>query len=1462
MSKQSSQPAAPESAASQALVTIICRSIGRPELAEALRSVAAQTYPDIELLLVAAAGQDLDPDSLPLPVRVLRGDGRLNRPAAANLGLSEARGDYLLFLDEDDWIAPGHVESLLNALESDASAIAAYSNTVMTSPAGEELPQRFARDWDPDFLRRDNYLPIHSVLFRAAVRERDCRFDETLEIYEDWDFWLQVAALGDFHHVDETSAYYRAGGQSETAVVEESDKYRAGHANALAREKVFEKWKSRWSGADINRMLGSADETRQALQQEFERAVRDKQEILETSRENSKKLNDALAEKNREVNLGIERLAARDRALESANRQLREQRQDLENLGAQHQRLLQQHEELDRGVKEILDSFSWRVTRPYRFVRHRLRRLLSGEPLSDEAVVESTAGDSQTGEGRNEPDSETGSGGEHGGEKIHCQLDSPSSDQQLFSENMVLQGWALAPSGVATLTVTIDDLEYRSLRPGVSRPDVARLFPHLEHAPTCGFYERLPLLYLETGEHELRLAITSPDGNRRELQQTFYLFKSSELYNAWLQCREQSQRQEAAGLASELAGAGTLRVLCQLDGSDAGELTLNSLARDCGPGVTLTLLGDGWQEALASHPDLEDYFESVGGARGLGGLDRSDWADEDWILFIRPGQVLSEQGLLRLRKAAEIRGSDLVYSDHDLLDEDGQRHSPVFTWQWSPEQLISHNYVGDLFLLRYRHWRDALDASLASQALPSAYGRLLDLTLAEPEVQRVAEPLWSRRQTEDDGAAEKESEVAALQAFIASHDLPAELEIKEDTRSLRWELEEQPLVSIVIPTMGKLSLVQPCLDSLLEGSDYPNFEVIILDNSRGANPEGIAWLRNKGLTVIECNEAFNWARLNNRGAEAANGDYLLFLNDDIEIPQPDWLEELMRQAQRDSVGAVGCKLLYPNGALQHAGVFLVNYGGGGLHLFHKLPPGPDLYQRLDLHVREVSAVTGACLLVSRAKFDEVRGFDEELAVVGNDVDFCLRLRQKGYRNIWTPRCTLIHHESISRESIVPREDEQALWRRWGELFLAGDPYYNPNLTLTKWDCSQDFDVPGEKLLTACRDAIDEAPRRAPVERVEGVNLIGYIRADMGLGEAVRADARALEAAAVDFGVINFETGNPGRMTNLTWRHKEMLSAPFDINLIHINGDMLPIVKSELPDHFFQDRMNIAYWAWELERIPDDWLASLSLVEEIWTPSRFVQEAVQRATDKPVHVIPHNVENSGAGHFDREHFRLPAEAFVFLAMYDTRSIAMRKNPQAVVRAFKQAFAGDDHSVCLLLKLNNATSTEVETLQAEIASHGNILISDANHSRAEIDSLLQCIDSYVSLHRSEGFGLGPAEAMSLGVPCILTNWSGNTDYMSDDNCLAVDYELVELEQDYGPYNRGQRWAEADVEQAAAHMRSLARDPALAASVGAAARQTIEERFSPAAVGQLMSQRLAEIRAERKAGSNAEPVQTPQQ
>ena len=1406
----------------------------------------------LELVLVNAAATDLSEFDACLgevPVIAVNTGQRLSRPQAANAGLKAAGGDYLMFLDEDDWIGDSHVQDLVEFLHSQNDARAVYSSTQRVDADNNLLDYIYAQDFDPAILRRDNFIPVHAMLFSKDLLQHGCAFDESFDIYEDWDFWLQLSQHTPFAHLDVISAFYRTGGDSNTALDDEMLRFAHEHPNAIAWEKVFDKWLPDWSGAELNQILAKletdvrshADVIRKrqveleklndalriagrqlvTLNKEHEKKIKDydlltrKNNVLEKEHEKKIKDYDLLTWKNNILEKEHEKKIKDYDLLTWKNNVLERERADLQ---AAHEELEEQHIQLDQAVREILSSFSWRITSPYRFLGNRIKRYLH------QALPHFRARVSR----------------EHN-QDIYFFVESPSASSQPFTEFLEIRGWAFSSRDELSIKLHIDEHLYLSFNEKQRRTDVAQAHADIPNADYSGFEERIVLDFLSSGRHTLKLVFTDTHGHCEEYEQAFYRFRKDELYQLW------ARHQASVASRHATHNTGTM-VNILLDGGDTVKGALDSVrsitAQTC-KDVRLFYAGDNW-DVIAGQLDESGIsrFQSEVVIVDSPAEAADRLRTGEFLLGMKAGERLQPHALAELLNDSVNCKADLVYCDHDFLDDSDEHREPVFTFGWSPDHLVCDNYIGNVFLLRCTAQTSRQLAGCDIEAW--RYAMLLEhLDIDADRVSRVAKVLWSRpAESPAQTRRRLDSEQAALENHLASQAIPARVSRDERFRYVDWQLNEEPLVSIIIPTMGKLELLHPCLESLLDNTAYRNYELVMLDNSRGRFPEGIAYLKEKNLTVIECDEDFNWARLNNIGARHAKGEYLLFLNDDIEIIDGNWLHELIKQAQRKAVGAVGALLYYPDGAIQHAGIFLVGHGGGCAHLFHRMMPNSGIYQRLDETVREVSAVTGACLMLARNKFEELDGFDEELAVVGNDVDLCLRLLQSGYRNIWTPKCRLVHHESISRKTIAPKEDEAAMWRRWGDQFRRGDFYYNPNLSREKWDCSLRIDISATELIEGVELQERNWLRPESQKPAPGVTLIAYIRAEMGLGEAARSDARAMEAAAIDFDILNFEYGNPGRMADLSWQHKECVDAPGEVILMHINPDFLLLAKQGLPKEFFNKRYLIAYWAWELEEIPEDWIPALDEVDEVWVPSNFVKAAVEQHAKVPVVTIPHCLNIEPSVEFSKSYFGLPENSYIFLAMFDTNSVAERKNPFAAINAFKRAFDRNDKSVCLVLKVNSSGGKDASALMSAISAYPNIRLIHQTRTRSEINSLLTNIDCYVSLHRSEGFGLGPAEAMCLGKATIITNWSGSTDFMPPDNCMAIDYRLVELERAYGPYRRGQRWAEPDIEQAVEAMRTLVANPELGTEAGLRAQQTIRESFSPSAVGKLMRARLESI------------------
>lgn len=370
---------------------------------------------------------------------------------------------------------------------------------------------------------------------------------------------------------------------------------------------------------------------------------------------------------------------------------------------------------------------------------------------------------------------------------------------------------------------------------------------------------------------------------------------------------------------------------------------------------------------------------------------------------------------------------------------------------------------------------------------------------------------------------------------------------------------------------------------------------------------------------------------------------------------------------------------------------------------------------------------------------------------------------------------------------------------------------------------------------------------APASIPRGVNLVGYVRAESGLGAVARGVASALESAGIPFNVINLESGNYSRHTDDSWSHKEVRTSDYDITIVCVNPDQSLHLRTYVPPHVLSERYVIGYWFWELAELPDEWLADFAFTDEVWAGSKFIGEAVSRKASGPVVPIPPVVRLSEGKTLTRNELGLPENRFLFLAMFDTRSVLQRKNPLGVLSAFKTAFPDDNSRVSLVMNFNNHDVNDplFQELRKQIGQDDRVVVLGGALDRDHITSLINACDCFVSLHRSEGFGLGPAEAMSLRKPAIITNWSGNTDYMTADNCLPVNYELVKLGRDYGPYKADQHWAEPDLEQAAHWMKKIAHDPDLASRIGARARETISTSFSAEAVGKKIQARLEEIR-----------------
>jgi glycosyltransferase involved in cell wall biosynthesis/2-polyprenyl-3-methyl-5-hydroxy-6-metoxy-1,4-benzoquinol methylase len=386
-----------------------------------------------------------------------------------------------------------------------------------------------------------------------------------------------------------------------------------------------------------------------------------------------------------------------------------------------------------------------------------------------------------------------------------------------------------------------------------------------------------------------------------------------------------------------------------------------------------------------------------------------------------------------------------------------------------------------------------------------------------------------------------------------------------------------------------------------------------------------------------------------------------------------------------------------------------------------------------------------------------------------------------------------------------------------------------------------------------RTADGEAARQTPTP---GVNIAGYFRAELGIGEAARLLTRALETGNIPHATTAYAETSSRKSHPFRDRGDEM--SRFDVNLVCVNGDQTPEFARSAGPEFFEGRHTAGYWFWELEHFPPTMHIGFDFVDEVWCATDFIADAVRSAGRKPVFTIPLPlVAPECAPGVDRKRLGLP-ERFMFLFIFDFFSILERKNPRGVIEAFSRAFRPDEGPILVIKSINGDQAlNDLERLRATAADRPDILIVDTYYTAGEKNALVSLCDCYVSLHRSEGLGLTMAEAMAFGKPVIATAYSGNLHFMTPDNSYLVDYERAAVPPGCDPYPVGARWAEPDVEQAAALMHQVYEGRFKPNAKAERGRRDVLEDHTPAKSASLIASRLEQIRRDRRGVVASSPV-----
>ncbi|MEO6356943.1 MAG: glycosyltransferase family 2 protein [Ferruginibacter sp.] len=430
----------------------------------------------------------------------------------------------------------------------------------------------------------------------------------------------------------------------------------------------------------------------------------------------------------------------------------------------------------------------------------------------------------------------------------------------------------------------------------------------------------------------------------------------------------------------------------------------------------------------------------------------------EWVAFLDHDDTLTENALFEVVNLLQDSNDlDVIYSDQDKINENGRYYQPFFKPDWSPVFFCGVMYVGHLLFVRHSIGKKAGWFNPNFDKVQD-YEFVLRVSEITDKIGHIPKVLYHWRESIGSTAmiGDAKGKIETLQQLAVNQHLKrlgipgyaSQNKFAHRLTLLPFEKKHYAKVSIIIPTKNCASLLKNCIESILEKTTYPNYEIIIVDT--GSNDADAIHLlnkfkENKRIDVLYYKEKFNFSKVNNFGAARATGDYFVFLNNDTEVIVEEWLNNLVFFADIKQVGAVGSLLLFPNKAVQHAGIVL-GFRETADHIMRDFPSDSDGYFGSLSCTREVSAVTAACMLIKKEIFQQVNGFEDSYGSVYQDVDLCLKIRNKGYSIICTPASVLFHHESVSRGNNYDFIDRMLLKDQW-EAALKSDPYYNPNFKL-------------------------------------------------------------------------------------------------------------------------------------------------------------------------------------------------------------------------------------------------------------------------------------------------------------------------------------------------------------------------------------------------------------------------------
>ena len=649
-------------------------------------------------------------------------------------------------------------------------------------------------------------------------------------------------------------------------------------------------------------------------------------------------------------------------------------------------------------------------------------------------------------------------------QRFRLEIDTPAvvagTATDPITGRLTIEGWALARSGITGIEVMLDDQRLGDAHYGLARQDVGTAFPDWTDSLRSGYAFHCPPRSLRNGEHVVQLNVRARSGEVLEHRFNIVVRKTEE-FEEDLTIRRRMKQVEvdvAEDVLDSLAHRPGFRIVLRRASVAEPEhllATLNSLrsqlyrewrleipADEAGAASDIVSFIAAAAEDLRERIDVSDLSDETTldepmGSRGLSTAQR-------FVGILNAGDELGCDALLRIALASGLhRDADMLYGDEVRKSPASGEKEPFFKPDFSPDLLLATNYIGrPWFASTTLFGRCGVTARDLQRN--GEYDAVLRCSERAEYIHHVPALLCSRgpQQIDDAGLESAALARAANRRGIAVEILPA---ATSGTWRFRRTHEVSGKVSIIIPTCAARGYIETCIRSLRERTAYRNFEIVCIDNIPGNQVAWKIWLQQNADKVVPMPDDFNWSRFNNIGANEASGEYLLFLNDDIEIIQPDWLDAMLEHIDRPEVAVVGAQLLYPDNKVQHAGMFLAA-PGIARHAFRFAPSDDPGYFGLALTQRNVVAVTGACMLMRRGIHNALGGFEEAHQIINNDLDFCLRAHQAGKLVVFTPYASLMHYEAASRDRLKDVFDLGHFETRWKTLFAKGDPYFSPRLT--------------------------------------------------------------------------------------------------------------------------------------------------------------------------------------------------------------------------------------------------------------------------------------------------------------------------------------------------------------------------------------------------------------------------------